>query len=200
MAERAAKAPATARSNGRLGRQRLSRSDILAVAGRLAQAGGASNVTMRGVAAQLGVSTMALYRHVADKDALLLAVLDGMLADRRAPRLPKDARGRILRTLRWIHDGIAEQPWAVEVIAHAEIAAPALQPRVEQVLADFGVAGLSARQAAEAYQTCWRFTLGTLLLRHSGGGQDGAALPGGRREFDYARGLAAIVDGLLPRT
>jgi AcrR family transcriptional regulator len=174
---------------------RLNRADILAVAGRLAEAGGAANVTMRGVAAQLGVSTMALYRHVADKDALLLAVLDDALAGRRAPRLPKDARGRILRNLRWIHDGIDAQPWAVEVIAHGEVATPSLQPRVEQVLADFAAAGLSPRQAAEAYQTCWRFTVGTLLLR----GSDGAALPGGRREFDYARGLAALVDGLMAR-
>jgi AcrR family transcriptional regulator len=199
MAERAAKASATARSNGRVGRPaRLSRSDILAVAGRLAEAGGASNVTMRGVAAQLGVSTMALYRHVADKDALLLAVLDGRLEARRAPRLPKDARGRILRNLRWIHDGIDAEPWAVEVIAHGEVPAPALQPRVEQVLDDFAAAGLTGRQAAEAYQTCWRYTVGALLLRYTAT-DAAAALPGGRREFDYARGLAAIVDGLLVR-
>ena len=196
MAERAA----SPQTNGRAGRPaRLSQSDILTVAGRLADDGGAGNVTMRRVAAQLGVSTMALYRHVSDKDALLLAVLDRQVAARRAPRMPKDARGRILRLFRWLYDGVDDRPWAVDVIGHAEVVTPSMQPRVQQIVDAFTELGLSSRQAADAYQACWRFTLGALLLRH---GMDGGApqWPAGRREFDYAGGLAALVDGLTART
>jgi AcrR family transcriptional regulator len=200
MAQRAAsRAAAVPRTRQRVGRpSRLSRGEILLAAERLADDGGAANVTMRRVASQLGVSTMALYRHVADKDALLLAVLDRQVGSRRSPRLPQDPRGRVLRLFRWLYEGVDERPWAVEVVGHGNVVAPSMVPRVEQIIAAFIELGLTQRQAADAYLACWRFTVGTLLLRHPSprGEPD---WPGGRGEFDYGKGLAAFVDGLLTR-
>jgi AcrR family transcriptional regulator len=47
----------------------------------VADAGGLSRVTMRSVAAQVGVTAMALYPHVRDKETLLDGVVDHLLAE-----------------------------------------------------------------------------------------------------------------------
>ena len=54
----------------------LARDRILAEAGDLFVAHGASGVTMRGLAARIGVTPMALYRHFDSREALLRAVVE----------------------------------------------------------------------------------------------------------------------------
>lgn len=54
----------------------LARDRILAEASDLFLAGGAAGVTMRGLAARMGVTPMALYRHFDNRDDLLLALLE----------------------------------------------------------------------------------------------------------------------------
>ncbi|HEY0117308.1 MAG TPA: TetR/AcrR family transcriptional regulator [Cellulomonas sp.] len=67
---------------------------ILATALALADESGLEAVTMRAVAARVGITPMALYRHVADKEALLDGVLETAFAEAALPdaRLPWDER------------------------------------------------------------------------------------------------------------
>jgi AcrR family transcriptional regulator len=53
---------------------------ILAAAGDLLESGGTQAVTMRKIAAEVGVTPMALYRHFRDREALLAAVADDSFA------------------------------------------------------------------------------------------------------------------------
>jgi hypothetical protein len=94
---------------------------------------------------------------------------------------------------------------------------------MEEILAAFVAAGLSPEQAAAAYRTAWRFTVGALTIRHgvartaaSGrprfqlgllAGADPRELPtlaavarhwSGQPD-DFDDGLAAVLDGLLAR-
>jgi AcrR family transcriptional regulator len=57
----------------------LDRTGILEVSLALADAGGVENVTMAAVARELGVTPMALYRHVADKADLLDGLVECLL-------------------------------------------------------------------------------------------------------------------------
>ncbi|MGU3290915.1 TetR/AcrR family transcriptional regulator [Williamsia sp. M5A3_1d] len=59
-----------------VGGPRLTRSAIVEVAIDLADTEGFAAVTMRKIADRLGVGAMSLYRHVADKDALLMAMTE----------------------------------------------------------------------------------------------------------------------------
>ena len=59
----------------------LTRDRVVAAARALAEREGAQTLTMRRVAAELGVLPNALYSHVADKTALLDAVLDAVMAE-----------------------------------------------------------------------------------------------------------------------
>ena len=96
--KRPRRAPAAARGPAaRRGRPpKLSREAILAAALDLLDREGADALTMRRLAAQLGVEAMSLYRHVADRAALLAA-----LADRLAAEIePHDRRGDWAEALR----------------------------------------------------------------------------------------------------
>jgi AcrR family transcriptional regulator len=64
---------------------RLTRDAILQAALDLADAGGLAAVTMRAVAERLGVTAMALYAHVGDKDGLLDGLVERLLAEFPAP-------------------------------------------------------------------------------------------------------------------
>ena len=54
----------------------LSRHMVLDAAMALLESDGIGSVSIRGVARRLHVSPMALYRHVADKDELLVALVE----------------------------------------------------------------------------------------------------------------------------
>lgn len=64
---------------------RLTRDAILQAALDLADEGGLAAVTMRAVAERLGVTAMALYAHVGDKDGLLDGLVERLLAEFPAP-------------------------------------------------------------------------------------------------------------------
>ncbi len=63
----------------------ISRASVLAAALRLADEQGLAAVTMHAVARHLGVTPMALYRHVADKDALLDGLVELLLTEYARP-------------------------------------------------------------------------------------------------------------------
>jgi AcrR family transcriptional regulator len=58
---------------------KLSEGEIVQAALRLTRRTGADKISMRGLAAELGVSPMAIYYHVPNKDALLDLVVDAVL-------------------------------------------------------------------------------------------------------------------------
>lgn len=60
-------------------RRRLSRDDVVATALDIIDAEGVTSCTMRAVASRLGVEAMSLYWHVANKQALLDAVVERVL-------------------------------------------------------------------------------------------------------------------------
>ena len=101
----------------------LSREQVLAAARRIADAEGVDRLTMRRLAAELGVLPNALYTYVPDKEALLDALIDDLLAgieadepaagdwrEGLASHLAGPTTDRQFHTgLRWLLDGIAAQ-------------------------------------------------------------------------------------------
>ena len=68
---------------------------------------------MRRVARELDSSPMAIYRHVRDKDQLLVLMLDRLAATMAAPRFDADPRTRLYQACRAMRDGLARYPWVV---------------------------------------------------------------------------------------
>lgn len=105
----------------------LSRDRVIRTAIALADAGGLAAVSMRQVAAELGVATMSLYRHVRGRDELVLAMADATLADAPLPAVrPAGWRARLELLARAQWAIYRRHPWLPHVIS---ISRPQPMPR-----------------------------------------------------------------------
>ena len=197
---------------------------VLAAAEGVVAREGVDALTMRRLARELDSSTMALYRHVRDRDELLVLLLDRAAAKLPRPRLPRDPRRRLLALFKFLYQGLDRSPWVVPVLVKGDLMASSVLWLIEEILAAFVAAGMSAEQAAEAYLTVWRFTIGELLISHATADQtakldrrprqlallagvDRAELPTlatlasywpkARKRNRYRERVARILDGLL---
>jgi AcrR family transcriptional regulator len=143
----------------------LSRDAVLDAADAILASDGVDSVTIRRVADSLGSSPMALYRHVRDKDDLLLALVDRLAERLEFPPLPADPRARLLTLWYTLYDGLAEHSWLPEVLARRRLIAPSVLPAVEDIHVAFRDGGLDLDEAVVAYRVVWHFTLGALLVR-----------------------------------
>lgn len=144
---------------------RLSRESVLDAASALLSSEGVEAVTVRRVAESLGASPMALYRHVGDKDDLLLALVDRLAERLEHPPLPVDPRERLVLLWMTLYEGLAAHPWLPEVLARRRLMAPSVLWAVEEIHVAWCDAGLTLERAVLAYRIVWEFTLGALLVR-----------------------------------
>jgi TetR/AcrR family transcriptional regulator, tetracycline repressor protein len=145
-------------------RRALTRDRVVAEALAIISAGGAAALSMRALAARLGVVPAALYRHVRSKEQLYDLVLDRVLAEvgcQADPALPwtgqVPALARRLRAVLEDHPGIAALLQTRDPISPASLAL------AEAFLAPLRAAGLPGRQAALAFRLIYDYTLGFAL-------------------------------------
>lgn len=85
---------------------------IVAAAVAVADADGMAETTMRRIAAELGVATMSLYRHVPGKDELILAMVDAAIGEFPLPaRRPYGWRARLEVCARLEWAAFQRHPW-----------------------------------------------------------------------------------------
>lgn len=146
---------------------RIDRSAVLAAALELADEGGLAALSMRAVAEQVGVTPMALYRHVGTKSQLLDGLVELLLHEQHLPdpALPwparLDALSAGLRATARDHPEVfpllLQRPVATEAARSVrEVAYTALReagveeihiPRTERALSTFAL-GFAASEAA----------------------------------------------------
>jgi AcrR family transcriptional regulator len=197
----------------------IDRADVLDTAIRLLDVEGVEALTMRRLASELGVSAMALYRHVSSKDELLMVLVDRLAARLDYPPRPRDPKRAMLVLWSTIYDSLAQHPWVPEVLARRRMMAPSVLGAIEEIHAALRSAGLSIEAAVRAYRLMWNFTLGSLLVR-AGASAEGqsrqqqlrgapdpgryptlaaaaAAWTGAHGRDPYREDLAALIDALL---
>jgi AcrR family transcriptional regulator len=196
---------------------------VVAAARAVVDRDGIEGLTMRRVAEELGGAPMSLYRHVRDKDELLVLLLDQLAAELPHPALPHEPRERLQAACRTMRDGLAEHPWIVDVLAGGDLIAPSILWLMEEIVAGFVACGLSHRGAADGYRAVWQFTVGELMIRRGLDnvaklgrppfvlgvlmGVDADELPTlaalkqhwapARGRDSYDAGISALIDGLL---
>ncbi|MCK2215955.1 TetR/AcrR family transcriptional regulator [Actinomadura sp. ATCC 31491] len=212
-------------SRGRTGRPPLtSRPQILAAARRIIDRDGWEKLTVRRLAAELGIGTTTLYHHVRDREDLLIQLLNEHADRTLALDLPREPRERIVAAATAIHDSLAAWPWAAEVLTTdgflGRLGKSSLR-MVEAVLAGAVDHGCTPEQAVHVFRSIWYFTVGEILVRARSTGTDGerpaffagvdmsglprlAALgerwPELAARDTYPRALRSFVDGLLAGT
>lgn len=157
-------------ARGRYGRRRprpgLTPAAIVAAGRRVIERDGLDALSMRAVGAELGTAATSLYRHIADRDALLLAILEQIAAG-----LPVDVAGRtphqrLYRRLVEAHDYMANHVWVLHILIRGEVVAETAFAFTDACLADFLDAGLPPDTAMTAFRACWHLTIGELLNQH----------------------------------
>ncbi|HEY7106393.1 MAG TPA: TetR family transcriptional regulator [Acidimicrobiia bacterium] len=111
---------------------------------------GADGFTMRALADSLGVTPMALYRHVADKTALVALVLDESLSERRLPSLTGDWREDLWRQARWSRERALAHPAVYQLHRAYQTWTPAMIPLAERWTGLWRESGLTAARATRA--------------------------------------------------
>jgi AcrR family transcriptional regulator len=90
-------------------------SDIGRAAIKLADTGGLAAVSMSKVAAELGFTTMSLYRYVDSKDDLYVVMLDHAFGEPPAPEPEHSWRERITAWAEAFRDAMVRHPWILQV-------------------------------------------------------------------------------------
>lgn len=130
----------------------LSRDQIVAAALRIARADGLEALTIRRLAADLEASRMALYRHVADKDALVALVLNAV-AEQSLPLPPKDGpwEARLRALAGGMRAELRAYPGVVEILMTHYNHGPGALHVVDTILEILADAGLGTRDVARYY-------------------------------------------------
>ncbi len=145
-------------------RRALTRERVVAEALNVIATDGAAALTMRALAARLGVVPGALYRHVSGKEQLCDLAVDGVLAEigtqaDRALGWPERIKvlARRLRAVLENHPGIAALLKTRDPLGPHSLAV------TESFLGALQQAGLPARQTAQAFSLVYDYTLGFAL-------------------------------------
>ncbi|MEM9047191.1 MAG: TetR/AcrR family transcriptional regulator [Pseudomonadota bacterium] len=151
---------ADARSDGALP---LSRARIAASAVALARRDGVDALTMRQLAAALEAGTMSLYRHVKDRQDLLIAMLDHVAQAIAIPPPLPDARRDIAQLMLALHRAFRSDPWVVGVLLDEGLASRHIMPLLERVFSALDRLGVTGTAALQAYGLLIHYSYGESL-------------------------------------
>jgi AcrR family transcriptional regulator len=153
---------ATVRRRGRP--RRLSRAQIVEAALEILAGHPADQLTMARVAKAVGAVPMALYRHVANRDDLMDAVLDAVMGG-LALELPAGAswEDRVARWMHGVRAHLLRYPGAVKAIGRAGRTSPAWLEALALLARVLEGAGLRGDALASAMIAVSRTTMGWIV-------------------------------------
>ncbi|MCC3312148.1 TetR/AcrR family transcriptional regulator [Nocardia africana] len=153
----------------RVPRHTLSAEAIVDAALRMLDDTDCEGISMRALAAELGVGTMTLYTYFRSKDELLQAARDQVLDSFHPPAVSGDWADRVRACCQALYRLLVERPAVLRVLAvkpdgdgdFADTATAAL----ELVLSQLRAAGLGRQETARGYVVLLQYTFGS-ALRH----------------------------------
>jgi AcrR family transcriptional regulator len=181
-------------------RRGLTREALVARALELGDAEGLEAVTLRRLASDLGVTPMALYRHVRDKQDLINAMTEVVMEDfdlKRGLRASMNWTERARRAITNFKEQMDARPLALTLsIAYSGEGPPGFWRMTEDLLGILLDAGFSRRQAIVLIRVVSNLLSGYLLLLRQ---EDPAATAQmGARELELMRKRIELVQLSLP--
>ncbi len=201
----------------------LTRERIVSAAVGLADVGGFGFLSMRNIAEELGAGTMALYRHVANKEDLLDDMVDVVFAEMYVPAIGGDWKKELRERGISARAALGRHPWAVGLMETRMHPGPASGTHHNATMGCLREAGFPFRDAVHAYNLLDAYTYGFALqeqtipfetpeesadMATTTVGEQGDAYPYlaevvielGKRGYDYTEefefGLDFILEGL----
>lgn len=153
-------------------RRGLTERAILDAALRLVDQGGAEALSVRSVAAEMGVAPNALYTYFRTKADLVAALGDDLLGRLDLAATEEDWRSAVSRLAADLRSTLLEHPGVVPLLLRSGFAGPRALVAGEVLLGHLTRGGLSPDDAARASYLLQTYVLGTVAL-------DAAELPPG---------------------
>ncbi len=182
----------------------LSRARVLQAAVALADEAGLKGFSMRGLAQELGVVPMALYKHVANKEELLDGMVDIVFSEIELPPADLDWRAAMRRRAISTHEALIRHTWAIGMM-ESRRPGPANLRNHDAVMGCLRKAGFAFEMAIHAYSVQDAYIYGFALQEmdtafenpKSAGeaAQRRAKLIGGLDEYPYLAEIAAQLPG-----
>jgi AcrR family transcriptional regulator len=175
----------------------ISREEVLQASLAIADADGLDAVTMQAVARRLGVTPMALYRHVASKADLLDALVEGLLTEFSLPAGDLSADERLRTMGRSIREVARRHPSLFPLLLQRPAVTPEARRVRDSVCAALEEMGLGAAQARRAERLLSTIVLGFAASEASGRFRDH---PRSVIDQDFAcleRAILLVLDDLV---
>jgi len=138
----------------------LSRERVLLAALALADEQGLEAVSMRRLGQALGVEAMSLYKHVADKEAILDGLVDLVMEEVEVPDPGLPWREAIRRSAISNHEALRRHPWAVLIMESRLNPGPARMRYLDAVVGVLRGAGFGMPTIARAFMALDSHTYG----------------------------------------
>lgn len=145
----------------------LSVDRILEVAIKICERDGFEAISMRRLAEELGVSPMAMYRHVETKHSLLELIADRCIVDLDLAPDERDWRQRLTRMFCSLGDLMAEHPVLAHVLITQPVKGPVVYAFAEAVLGVLREHGFGDEDAVEMFGVLSSYTVGFALMQRS---------------------------------
>jgi AcrR family transcriptional regulator len=124
-------------------RSRLSRERVLRAAITHADAGGLEALTMRTLAEELGVAPMALYRHIANNDDLVDAMVDVVFSEIDLPSSTAGWKTAMRQRAISAREGLSRHRWAIGLMGSRTNPGPANLRHHDAVIGTLRAAGFT---------------------------------------------------------
>jgi AcrR family transcriptional regulator len=141
----------------------LSRDRVLLGAMAVADAGGIGSLTIRSLAAQLGVKPMSVYHHVANKEEIIDGIVDLVFSEIELPSPDGDWRSELRRRAISARAVLRLHPWAIPLLQSRTNPGPATLRHHNAVIGALRAAGFSMEMVAHAYALMDSYVFGFAL-------------------------------------
>ncbi len=180
---------------------RYHRADVVARALVVLDRYGLADLTMRRLGAELGVQPSALYHHVANKQTLLAAVADELLARGRRPVPDGPWDARVVAVCTGLREALLAYRDGAEVVATVRAFGLGAAAPYDALVEALSGSGLPEEMVATAAHTLLHFVLGHVTdeQTHLQAGSAGAIADEPREGSDFGSGLGLVVDGIRVR-
>jgi AcrR family transcriptional regulator len=143
----------------------LTKERVLQAAVGLADEIGIASMSMRKLGQTLGVEAMSLYKHVANKDAVLDGIVDIVASEIEVPIIEDDWKASMRRRAISAHEVLLRHPWATMLIVSRPNVGPAMLRYVDATIGCLREAGFSYELADRAWNAIDNHVYGFTLQK-----------------------------------
>jgi AcrR family transcriptional regulator len=144
-------------------RPRLSRERVLQGAVAVADAGGLASLTIRSLAAHLGVKPMSVYHHVANKDEILDGIVDIVFGEIELPTIGGEWHSEMRRRAASAREAMRRHSWAIGLVETRTNPGHATLRHHDAVIGTLRAGGFSLAMTAHAFAMIDAYVYGFAL-------------------------------------